>query len=127
MIERLLLTLLILGLLAVAYALFSWWQRRVINGRIDTNTASLLYFGSESCAACPTQSRYIEQIAGRWANQLNIRKVDVDVEPETAVQFQILSLPTTMLLTNEGKIHTINYGLTNSHKLNAQIEQMGLA
>ncbi len=127
MIERLIISLGLIAILFGGYQLVQWWQRRQINGRLQATTApQLLYFGSDSCAACPAQARYINQVSTKWQAQLNIRKVDVDLEPETAVKYRIMSLPTTMLLTQKGEVHSINYGLTNSQKLNSQIEQLNL-
>ncbi|MEM7336854.1 MAG: thioredoxin family protein [Chloroflexota bacterium] len=127
MIERIGISLGLIVVFVFGYWLFQQWQRWQINGRLHTTTLpQLLYFGSESCAACPAQARYIGKISEKWDSQLTIRKVDVDLEPETAVQYRVMSLPTTMLLSKDGAVHSINYGLTNSQKLNAQIEQLAL-
>lgn len=121
--ERAFITILIIVTAVLSYWLFHWWQRQQINGRIASQP-ELLYFRSDSCAACPAQASYLEKIAPNWRSKLNIRKIDVDTEPETAVAYRIMSLPTTMIIKQDGEVHAINYGLTSHHKLNKQLERL---
>ncbi|MCA9974173.1 MAG: thioredoxin family protein [Chloroflexota bacterium] len=85
---------------------------------------TLLYFRSDGCAVCPTQSRYLDQLAERWHGRITIRKIDADAEPETAVQFGIFTLPTTIVMDSKGTVRQINYGLTHPHKLAQQLEAL---
>ena len=126
MIERIVMSIIIVVAIWIGYSLFAWKHRVFVSNRITASmTPQLLYFGSANCAVCPAQIRYINQLSARWNQNINIQKIDVDLEPETAVKYQIMSLPTTMLLSKEGTIHSINYGLTSNQKLNAQIEKLG--
>ena len=126
MIERLLLSLVVIGLGTAVYLLFRrihLWQLNRQNAR-GTGQPQLLYFSSAGCAACPTQGRYLEQLAQVWNGRFTLRKIDADTEPETAVQYGVFTLPTTILVDGHGAVRQINYGLTNAHKLAKQLETM---
>lgn len=128
MIERLLLTLLIIGLSLAVYGLGRWLHLR----RLEQATApqaerpTLLYFASDACAACPTQARYLEQLAQSWHGRFHLQKIDADREPDKAAQYKVFTLPTTILLDAQGVARSINYGLTHSHKLAQQLETIGM-
>jgi len=126
MIERLIISLAVVMAGTAVYLLF----RRLHLWRLNRQNAAgtgqplLLYFSSEGCAACPTQGRYLEQLAAVWNGRFTLRKIDADVEPETAVQYGVFTLPTTILVDGHGAVRQINYGLTNAHKLAKQLETM---
>lgn len=123
MIERLILTSTIVLLGIAIYILFKQWHLRKI-GQLDTavsGTATILYFKSETCATCPTQARFLDQLDSLWNGRLTIEKIDADREPEKAGQFSVFTLPTTIVVDAIGNVREINYGLTNTQKLNKQI------
>lgn len=85
---------------------------------------TLLYFGSKSCAACPAQWRYVEQLRELCRDHLVIETIDADQEPAKAAQYRIFTLPTTVIIDPSGVIREINYGLTHTQKLKRQLEEM---
>ncbi len=132
-VERVLLTgvLVVLGALVFALARQShvWRLNRVARGAQVAETAvpglpTLLYFRRDGCAACPTQARYLDQVGERWNGRVIIRKIDADAEPETAAQFGVFTLPTTLVMDNMGHVRQINYGLTHTQKLIQQLERL---
>ena len=126
MFERLIITTTLVLVGIAIYLLFKQWHLRKI-GQLDTavsDTPTILYFQSESCAACPTQSRFLEQLDNLWNGRLTIEKIDADKEPEKTGQFSVFTLPTTILVDGTGNVRQINYGLTNTQKLNNQINQL---
>jgi thiol-disulfide isomerase/thioredoxin len=127
MTERLILTLILIAAGTAVYFVFKRQHVRQI-GRLAVGAVpTILYFGSDSCAACPTQARYLEQVQGEWHGRLLIQKIDVEREPEKASQFHVLTLPTTILVDPVGQVREINYGLTNSHKLSKQVASLQVA
>jgi thiol-disulfide isomerase/thioredoxin len=126
MIERLLLLLLITAVIFAACCLFTRWQRWRIGSAPATMTGqpTLLYFWSAACGLCPTQRRHVEQVARQWSDRLAVRFVNADEEREQTAVYQILTLPTTIILDPQGQVQAINYGLTPAHKLSEQVGSM---
>lgn len=121
-VERL---LIVAGLIVLATAVY-WLFKRVQMRRLSAVTArdarpQLLYFASDACAACPTQNRYVEQVAQQWHGRLAIHKIDAEQDREAASRYGVFTLPTTILVDTAGTVREINYGLTNAHKLNQQL------
>jgi len=126
MIERLLITTILIMLGTTAYATFKRRHVRVL-GDLETAVSkipTILYFASDSCAACPSQARYLEQLLAQWQEELVIQKIDTEVEPETAVKYGVFTLPTTILIDQQGDVREINYGLTHTHKLTQQVASL---
>lgn len=125
-VERLIIAGIIIIVGAVAYSLFKQWHLHNI-GQLETavaGTPTILYFQSESCAACPTQSRFLDQLNQVQNGRLTIQKINADQELETANKYRVFTLPTTILMDAKGNVHKINYGLTNTQKLDKQISEI---
>ena len=126
MIERLLITTLLIFIGTSAYAAFKRRHVRVL-GDLEaaaSQTPTILYFASESCAACPSQARYLDQLVSLWQDKLEVQKIDAEVEPETAVKYGVFTLPTTILIDQQGDVREINYGLTHTQKLTQQVASL---
>jgi thioredoxin 1 len=126
MIERLLITTLLILIGTSAYATFKRRHVRVL-GDLETAASqipTILYFASESCGACPSQARYLEQLVTLWQDKLKVQKIDAEVEPETAVKYGVFTLPTTILIDQQGDVREINYGLTHTQKLTQQVARL---
>ena len=123
MIERLLLSLLLITAAFVAYQLFVQRHR----SRVEAGPAGeprLLYFRSSQCPPCVTQARYLEQLPSQVRDRVAIQKIDADRESDAAARYGVFTLPTTLLLDREGSIRHINYGLTDARKLARQLESI---
>jgi thioredoxin-like negative regulator of GroEL len=129
-IERLIITMLLFLIGTGSVVFLKQWHVRRLNRETAVfpssvaTTPTLLYFSSDGCAACPTQGRFVSQVAQAWNGRLAIRKINTDIEPETAQQYGIMTLPTTIILDHVGTIKEINYGLTNTQKLNKQVASL---
>lgn len=62
----------------------------------------LLDFWASWCGPCRMVSPVVDEIAGE-RNDIKVGKVNVDEEPELASQFQIMSIP-TLVVIKDGKI-----------------------
>ena len=60
----------------------------------------LLDLSAEWCGPCKQLGPVIEQIASEMAGKLNVGKMDIDQNPETPTSFQVMSIPTLLLLKN---------------------------
>lgn len=85
----------------------------------------ILYFRSDHCTACQTQARFLEKLDP--AARALIEKIDVDLEPERATAYNVLSLPTTMVLDAAGEVQHINYGVVPARRLITQLTDAGFA
>ena len=126
MYERLLLTLIIGALAVGVYLLLNQWQRRrviVANQPVAVpGHARVLYFRSEYCGACRAQGLYLAQLDD--LHRALIEPIDVEQEPALARQYNILTLPTTILIDREGSVRYINPGVANPFKLAWQLEDL---
>lgn len=128
MIERIaLLVTLSLAAIAAYYLVRAAHLRRIQSAApapAAPSRPSLLYFRGDSCPVCPAQGRILEQLAGQWAGQVTIRRIDAEREPETAARYRVFTLPTTLLLDGEGRVRQVNYGLADERKLGRQVEAL---
>ncbi|RME99067.1 MAG: thioredoxin [Chloroflexi bacterium] len=124
--ERLFITFLVLGGLALAWLAWQGVKSRLAASIRPTEDAdgkpTLLYFTGEYCTACKfQQSPIVEQIRAGLGNAVAVRQVDVSAEPELAGRYKVLTLPTTVVLNPQGQVAAINYGVTRQDKLETQL------
>ena len=129
MLERLLLSAVILlfgvaMILALRYVHLHRVRRAAILALDVSGRTTVLYFRSDSCAPCTTQAAYLRQIEREHDGRLAVRKIDTDLEPETAARYSIFTLPTTLIVDSSGQVKHINYGLTAANKLARQLESI---
>ncbi len=88
---------------------------------------SILYFTGESCAICHgAQKPALRALAVRLDDAVEIREVDIAVEPALARQYRVMSLPTTIVLDGSGEIIDINVGFATTETLHRQLVDAGM-
>jgi thioredoxin 1 len=60
----------------------------------------LLEFGAVWCQPCRILEPVLEDLAGEWGDSVKVAKLDVDEAAQITMNYQILSVPTTMLFKN---------------------------
>ena len=123
MVERLALVLVLAAAGVAAYALLRQLHMRRMQPGVVADRPTLLYFRSDLCAVCPTQGRYVDQLAAQWAD-LTIERIDAERDPDTAARYRVFSLPTTVLIDGRGQVRHVNDGLTDAHKLGRQLARL---
>lgn len=67
----------------------------------------LVDFWADWCGPCKMVAPVLEEIAGSHADKLTVAKLDVDANPTTARDYQVLSLPTMMLFSGGKPVKSI--------------------
>jgi thioredoxin-like negative regulator of GroEL len=57
-------------------------------------------------------------------NVVSVVEIDASSEPELAQRYQVLTVPTTIVLDATGQAHAVNYGFANTKRLLEQTDEV---
>jgi thioredoxin-like negative regulator of GroEL len=127
-----LLALLAIGGVALILRAQRSGQRELVGHIVDASKGdgrlpSILYFTGETCTICHTaQKPALRTLAAGIAKGIEIREVDIAVDPDLARRYRVMSLPTTIVLGPDGQITDINVGFASSETLRLQLVTAGM-
>jgi thioredoxin-like negative regulator of GroEL len=107
-------------------------QRELVGSVVETaeqggTLPSILYFTGEACTICHTAQRpALRALAAAIDPAIEIREIDIAVEPDLARQYRVMSLPTTIVLGPSGQVTGINVGFANADVLRRQLVDAGM-
>ncbi len=112
----------------LAFAALPPQSLSVMNGT-DANAASppvrILAFSSADCHQCHTmQTPALQRVTGARKYQVSVEEIDAPGSPELTQRYQVLTLPTTVVLDASGRVHAVNYGFANTQHLLAQVDEV---
>lgn len=90
------------------------------NSIVNNSKPVLLDFYADWCGPCRMVSPIVEEIAEEHP-QYQVGKIDVDKEPELAQQFNVLSIPTLVVIKN-GKLISQSAGARPKADILAMLE-----
>ena len=131
MLERIVIAVALVGLGVLAYRLLlstQRWQAAHASGRDRTlGRPALFVFTSPTCAPCKLQQMpIVDRLMVSLSDRIDLRLIDVTEQPDVAAQFGVWSLPTTIVLDDEGRVEAINQGVASEKKLREQFERLSI-
>jgi len=127
MAERFFILLAALALAAVGVVLWQSvrrWQASRIVAEADAapDRPTLLYFWSDTCAPCRfQQAPIIETVQAEWGDGVHLRAVDAVARSDLAAHYGVLSVPTTIVINQQGHVVARNTGVAPAAKLRQQV------
>ena len=88
---------------------------------IESDVPVLVDFWAPWCGPCRMVAPVVEEIAQERADELKVVKMNIDENQNTAVQFNILSIPTLIVFKN-GEVAKTVVGAYPKRKLEAELE-----
>jgi thioredoxin 1 len=90
---------------------------------MDADQPVLVDFWATWCGPCRMIAPMIEELAGLFEGRAKIAKVDVDSNPQTAMQFGIRSIP-TLLFFKDGQVVDQLIGASSKKALSEKLESL---
>ena len=87
---------------------------------IGGDTPVLVDFWAEWCGPCKMMEGPLNELAGEQAGKLTVAKLNVDENPNTAMTYEVMSIP-TMILFKAGQEQKRLVGARSKGQLEAEL------
>lgn len=92
------------------------------NDLINGDKPVLVDFWAEWCGPCRMVGPIVEEIAGEYASKLSVAKLNVDENPQTAMEYDVMSIP-TMIVYQDGVEKKRIVGARPKHALLTELDE----
>jgi thioredoxin 1 len=89
---------------------------------IDGDTPVLVDFWAEWCGPCKMMERPLNELAGEKSGKLTVAKLNVDDNPQTAMTYEVMSIP-TMILFQGGQERKRFVGARSKGQLESELAE----
>lgn len=87
---------------------------------MKSNIPVLIDFWASWCGPCKMLSPIVDEVAEELAGKVKVGKVNVDEEKDLAQSFEIMSIPTLVLIKN-GKVERTLVGVVSKNEIKAMV------
>ena len=91
---------------------------------MESDIPVMVDFYADWCGPCKAMAPMIEQLAEEYAGKVKIGKLNAEENPDTAEQFDIMSIPTFVFIKNGEMVDSMTGGTTKqvlAQKLDAML------
>jgi thioredoxin 1 len=88
---------------------------------VESDVPVLVDFWAPWCGPCRMVAPVLEEIANERGEALQIVKLNIDENPETAAKFQVMSIP-TLIVFKDGEVAHKVIGALPKRRLDAELE-----
>lgn len=92
------------------------------NKVLQSDVPVLVDFWAEWCGPCKAIAPHVEALAQEYSGKAKIYKVDVDQDPDIAVRFGVMNIP-TLLLFKDGQVVDHMVGAESKQKIAAMLDR----
>lgn len=83
---------------------------------ISSETPVLVDFWAGYCAPCKQMAPALEEISDEFDGKMQIAKINIEEDPETAAKFHVRGIP-TMMIFKDGQVVATKVGAMTKRKL----------
>ena len=90
---------------------------------LQAEMPAVVDFWAEWCQPCQVMSAYVGFLARDYAGRVLVAALDTDENPETPTRFQVMGLPTLLLLCNGEEVDRI-VGVTSYEAIKERVAKL---
>jgi len=132
MLERIVIVAILLFAGYNLYRLYNRWHLRRAKAAVHVDpllavlrpgATAVVYFTTPGCVPCRTQQKpTLTRLQDELGEKLQVIQIDAVDQPETAERWGVMSVPTTFVISSDGRPVAVNHGTADIITLRRQID-----